>query len=598
MRTFWVLFFSLWFCLGATPSTSESRIALVIGNASYSVAPTLKNPANDANAIAASLERLGFKVFLGLDQDINQFREFIYQFSQQAKEADLALFYYAGHGLQVSGKNYLLPVDADLESETDLDFSAIDLQLVLKHLERNAANSVVLLDACRDNPFETTLKRAMGATRSAASLGRGLAPVETLGGALIGFATDPGEVAFDGEGQHSPFTEALLNHIETPGLEINTLMTRVRADVVNTTNQRQRPWATWSLLNELFMAPVTPITTEPDADPVLEDVAAWRAAEGAVTPTALRDYLAQFPQGLFADQAGRSLAILTAAPAPEEDKLAAVSPPKMRPKDSDTAPSSENSPEISTLPFDAGRFRAIPAGQFRMGSESARAGSEEKPAINVTIKAFSMLQGEVTVSDDRWFLDRSAYTPSQGCYVWTDQSKMRWRDSANWSDPGFAATDDMPVACINWEHAQAYADWLSAEYGLTARLPSEAELEYAIRAGSTNDYPFNGGAEAVCEVVNAAEASSRFRWRNNACDDGFPTVASADGLSPNSFGLVATTGNLWEWAADCWNPSHRGAASDGSARFTGQCAHRTLRGGSWDDPLENLRSSYRVGIPA
>ncbi|CAN0601410.1 unnamed protein product, partial [Ectocarpus sp. 12 AP-2014] len=136
----------------------------------------------------------------------------------------------------------------------DLDFAAVDLQLVLRQLERTVPNSIILLDACRDNPFETALSRSMGATRSASALSRGLARVESLGGALIGLATDPGAVAFDGEGNHSPFTEALLSHIETPGLEINSMMTRVRADVVAATERRQRPWATSSLLQEIHLA--------------------------------------------------------------------------------------------------------------------------------------------------------------------------------------------------------------------------------------------------------------------------------------------------------------------------------------------------------
>ncbi|CAN0601586.1 unnamed protein product, partial [Ectocarpus sp. 12 AP-2014] len=123
-------------------------------------------------------------------------------------------------------------------------------------------------------------------------------------------------------------------------------------------------------------------------------------------------------------------------------------------------------------------------------------------------------------------------------------------------------------------------------------------LEYAIRAGTTGAYPFTEGAKAACETVNAADASTGFKWRNTACEDGFPRTAEVNALKPNAFGLSGTTGNLWEWAADCWHPSHEGARSDGKARTKGECESRALRGGSWDDPLGNLRSAYRVGIPA
>ena len=156
----------------------------------------------------------------------------------------------------------------------------------------------------------------------------------------------------------------------------------------------------------------------------------------------------------------------------------------------------------------------------------------------------------------------------------------------------------MPVACVNWQDAAAYADWLGQTLGMTGRLPSEAELEYAIRAGTTGAYPFTGGAEAACKAVNAADASSVFKWRNTACDDGFPQAAKVTALPANALGLVGTTGNLWEWAADCWSPTHKGASQTGAARTTGQCDSRALRGGSFDDPIENLRSAYRVGIPA
>jgi formylglycine-generating enzyme required for sulfatase activity len=202
---------------------------------------------------------------------------------------------------------------------------------------------------------------------------------------------------------------------------------------------------------------------------------------------------------------------------------------------------------------------------------------------------------EVTVGDYRRFLAASGYTPAPGCYIWTAEGKMRQRKAAGWADPGLPATDNMPVTCVNWQDATAYAAWLAVDTGLDVRLPSEAELEYAIRAGSSdNSAP---SPEQACATINAADAASRFGWRNRACEDGFPDLASADAVEPNAFGVKGALGNLWEWTADCWSPSHRGAQPDGTAR-TGTCDSRTLRGGSWDDPLQNLRPSYRVGIPA
>ena len=151
------------FCLlCATAASAAERVALIIGNGAYLQAGKLKNPANDAQAIAASLERLGFKVVLGIDQSLAQMRQSLYEFAQIADGAELALFYYAGHGVQVDGKNYLLPTDAKLTREIDLDFATIEMDLILKQLDRAAKTRVVILDACRDNPFAAQLKRSMG----------------------------------------------------------------------------------------------------------------------------------------------------------------------------------------------------------------------------------------------------------------------------------------------------------------------------------------------------------------------------------------------------------------------------------------------------
>ena len=553
---------------------SETRVALIIGNSDYSAAPRLENPVNDAQAIGTSLERLGFDVMLGTDQDIDEMRALLREFSIRAEGSDLAVFFYAGHGLQVAGHNYLVPTDASLERESDLDFLTIDLQLVLNQLERASKNSIVLLDACRDNPFETKLSRSMGAARSSSALSKGLAPVETGGGALIGYATDPGEVAYDGDGNHSPFTEALLEHIETPGLEINSLMTRVRAQVVRNTEFRQRPWSTSSLLVEVFLAP------EKDAADELVVALADTAPDAPLEPE-VREVLPSVPVSPKQE-------INSAVPLPElqDDQIenralvlideAAKAPP--------IDPVCEYCPEVV----------ALEGGRFNMGSDVK---PEERPVTEIDLPPFKLSVAEVTVGEFRKFVETAGHAPGQGCFVWNDAGRMRNRGSANWENPGYELTDDLPVSCVNWRDAVAYTEWLTEVSGQTVRLPSEAEMEYSIRAGSDDEYPFDGTPEGTCEVVNAADRSSRFKWRNTACEDGYPDVAPVSGLPKNAFGLAGISGNLWEWVGDCWNASHKGASPDGQTR-DGSCESRVLRGGSWDDPLENLRSSYRVGIPA
>ena len=341
-----VALLTLLLIFSAATAWGNQRVALVIGNGAYTQAGALKNPANDAQGIATSLERLGFEVVLGVDQTLSEMRTRLYQFAQVAKGAELALFFYAGHGVQVHGQNYLLPTDAKLAQEIDLDFATIEMDLILKALDRAAKTKIIIMDACRDNPFAADLARSMGASRSSA-IGRGLAEIKASGGSLIAFATDPGNVAYDGDGENSPFTKSLLAHLETPGLEINTLMQRVRTDVFRDTGERQRPWTTTSLIGEVFLSPENqvvqpsqqvqqqvavqpaPAVQTPRSDSTLE-IAVWQAAEAGGTAEDYQAYVDKFPDGAFAGLAHARMARLAdtgsagSAPAPPDPVPPAV----------------------------------------------------------------------------------------------------------------------------------------------------------------------------------------------------------------------------------------------------------------------------------
>lgn len=240
----------------------------------------------------------------------------------------------------------------------------------------------------------------------------------------------------------------------------------------------------------------------------------------------------------------------------------------------------------------------LPGGPMQMGSDAPASTAAERPVTGVVLPPFRLSATEITVAQYRRFLAGSGHDPGKGCHVWTAAGRMRFDAAAGWDNPGHAVTDASPVACVSWADASAYAAWLGRETGLPVRLPSEAELEFAIRAGTSGDFPFDDTDTAICEAVNGADAGSRFAWRNRACSDGFAESAPVGSLPANGLGLVDTLGNLWEWAADCWVGNHRGAAADGRARTAPPCTSRALRGGSWDDPPANLRSAYRVGIPA
>ena len=233
-------------------------MALVIGNSAYENVPRLTNPSNDASDVAAKLKALGFEVVEGIDLGKRDMEKRIRTFAAALSGADVGLFYYAGHGLQVDQRNFLAPIDAQLKSESDLDFEAVQLDLVLKNMVRNASTSIVFLDACRDNPLAANLAQV----GRSLDVGRGLARVEAAASMMIVYATEPGKVALDGTGRNSPFTGALLRHIDTEGASISDVMIAVRNDVLSETSGKQRPFESASLTGQFFFKPKPQATAD------------------------------------------------------------------------------------------------------------------------------------------------------------------------------------------------------------------------------------------------------------------------------------------------------------------------------------------------
>ena len=225
------------------PLWAAERVALVIGNSAYQYAPRLHNPANDALGVSAALERLGFHVTRVNEADYNSLRRGLAEFRQHTRTAELALLYYAGHAIQVDGINYLVPVDAQITDPSDVSLHLVELETALQQLQ--GAINVVILDACRDNPFAETLTQVAQSQNRSLGLGRGLGRVPMVsGGAYLMMAAAPGAVAQDGlPGGHSPYTAALLQHLETPGLDLRLLQAEIRSAVEQTTGGRQSPEA-------------------------------------------------------------------------------------------------------------------------------------------------------------------------------------------------------------------------------------------------------------------------------------------------------------------------------------------------------------------
>lgn len=315
----------------ASAAHAEKRVALVIGNSSYAHVPALANPRNDAADMAAMLKSLGFEVVEGTDLEQNEMRATVRRFGEALQGADVSLFFYAGHGMQVAGTNYLVPVDAKLAREGDLDFDAIRLDLVLAQMERETKTSIVLLDACRDNPMAQTLGRSMG-TRSA-NIGRGLARIESGVGTFIAFATQPGNVALDGQGRNSPFTAALVKHLPTNAADLGSIMIAVRNDVLAATQGKQVPWEHSSLTGQFFFMPAA--TTAAAGSPAAPlqaseqpiELAFWNSVKDTNDPQILKTYLDRYPSGTFAGLARVMMERLAKGPEGGAPRVATLAAP-------------------------------------------------------------------------------------------------------------------------------------------------------------------------------------------------------------------------------------------------------------------------------
>lgn len=237
------------------PGTSQGgkRVALVIGNGGYQFSSRLANPGNDAQDISSTLRALGFEVVEGRDLDRRGMDDAIRNFARKLDGAGLAILFYSGHGVQVGEKNYLIPIDAKIERAADLNLDAFDVQRILDQMEAEKRVNLIFLDACRDNPLTRSLARNSGGGTRSTAVGMGLAPVQSAAGTLIAYATQPNNVALDGDGRNSPFTTALLKHMVTPGLEVESMMKQVRIDVISATREKQVPWGHSSLVGNVYL---------------------------------------------------------------------------------------------------------------------------------------------------------------------------------------------------------------------------------------------------------------------------------------------------------------------------------------------------------
>jgi hypothetical protein len=289
---------------GFTPASAVAdgrRVALVIGNGAYRSVPVLPNPANDAGDVAAALKRLGFVVTLITNASFDEMRRGLIALGRDAAGADMATVYFAGHGMEINGENWLIPVDAELKRDTDAANEAVSLQSVMMQVSSTTSLGLVILDACRNNPFAVKMNRSL-AVRAAVS--GGLGRIEPVGNVLVAYAARDGTTARDGDRRNSPFTAALLRHIETPGVEVTFVFRNVRDDVMEATRNEQQPFVYGSLSRQaIYLAGLPPLnsasTTQANAMPAVAAPAspALATSAPAIDPALVGTWEIMVPSG-------------------------------------------------------------------------------------------------------------------------------------------------------------------------------------------------------------------------------------------------------------------------------------------------------------
>ena len=637
------------------PAAYAKRVALIIGNANYQSEKPLKNPINDVRLLEGVFRNdLKFDVVIKVENgSIDKLDNAVDQFVREARGAEAAVFYFSGHGMQDDSKrNYLIPVDARIDSLNDLKRKSLSADDLMQRMaDAQSHISLIILDACRDNPFSAGSKSGnKGLARMAdAALGDGM---------LIAYTTRDGQVAQDGDGTNSPYAAALANNLRNTSQPVLVAFDNVANSVRQATNGTQRPTRYGDLPAMAYLVPsdstgtqppiqvasLVPVPAKPASRPAPKvssdpDSALWQAVENGNTADDYDVYLNQYPKGKYvalarsrlqklkddarqqaeaaeqsAWQAAESAQTVEAYaaytrsyPTGRYTALAQTRSNKLR---QDAAVQEEarlwqaaergGKTEVDAYlaGYPSGRYASaanlrlaqikkeeaemrpgkafkdcpecpevviLPAGSFQMGSSSSEAVryDDEGPVHTVAIaRPFAI--GKTAVTQGQW-------------------KAIMGSNPSHFSSCG----DSCPVETVSWNDAQDYVKKLNEKTGKTYRLPSEAEWEYACRAGGQQLYCGSDNIDSVAWYGNNGQAGGNSSQTTHA-------VATKQA---NAWGLYDMSGNVWQWTADCFNASYAGAPTDGNAWNIGDCSWRVLRGGSWFVNPLIARSATRFKFP-
>ncbi len=577
-----------------------------MGNSAYRNGGGLKNPVNDVSAMAKVLDVLGFEVKKLTDCTQNEMRKAMDEFGLRMKNQEVGLFFYAGHGVQVGGKNYLVPVDCcRMDYPNQVDYNCVDVGRLLANMENaGAGTNIVILDACRDNPFRRSWSQG--------SQDKGLAFMNAPSGSFIAYATSPGRTAADGSGTNGLYTSALLKYIAAPGIKIEDVFKKGRIDVRRQSNGGQTPWESTSLQGDFYFAalgnrPAASAFTRPsgdvghtppkisglgDKDAVIREREAARAewsqwqsrmadgyarAQGyeknnALTPSEKETVWQKFSTAWSAenpysieDETMRTRAKERILYWQAQSTVAMGSTPKKSSGDN----------RSWTEPVTGMEFVWVEGGCFQMGDTFGDGRSDEKTVHKVCVDGFWMERYEVTQAEYRKMMGEN---PS-----------------------GFKGVR-RPVESVSWDDAKKFISALNRRSSKTFALPTEVQWEYAARERGKK-VRFGTGRNTIGPDEANFNAESEYKKSYSRSGVYRQKTMDVGSFSPNSLGLYDMAGNVWEWCEDACNLNAYSKHVQNNPVITkGSWFHgtiRRLRGGSWSDLPMRVRCAYHDGyIPS
>ena len=551
--------------------------------------------------MALSLNNLSFKVTKKLNASKREIEEAINGFGRELRKGGVGLFYFAGHGVQVNGINYLIPIGANIESEGDVRYEAVNANRVLSKMQ-DAGNplNMVFLDACRNNPFARRFR----------STEQGLAPMDAPKGSFVAYATAPGDVAAEGDSRNGIFTKHLLQYMREPGLEVGQMMRKVRTGVQNDTSGKQTPFEVSSLTGNFYFASrrsdIPPEQSSVDTDALPPEgsasfsdilktaeerkkaIEAWnrwqneRTGEYSeakridtdryLTPTKKAEAWQRFLSVVSRDNPHST----------EDNEMRSYAQSRVA-HWGNVKPSNGKKPTPKTAdmkktwkdPVTGMEFVWVPGECYEMGcgSWTSDCYDNEKPVHEVCVDGFWIGKYEVT----------------QG----------QWKKVMGNNPARFKKGDDYPVEKVSWDDAKTFIGKLNSSSGggYRFRLPTEAEWEYAARAGTTTVRYWGDDPDDACRYANVHDQTSKrinkFYWPHHNCDDGYAVTAPAGSFQPNAFGLYDMLGNVWEWCEDIYSADAYRKHQRNNPIYTEGGSDRVIRGGSWCTEPGGVRSAYR-----